>query len=459
MIVCPACGGNLKFNIKLQKLSCPSCDSAYDPYEFDDKNSDVEENNYETTIYTCPQCSGELESTDTDVTGFCPFCGASDIFYSRLSREMKPDYIIPFIKTKEDCKRLYKEKAAKALFLPKEYKDESYIDGFRGIYVPYWSYNLSQKGPIVVKAEKSHRSGDYIIHDHYDLMGDIDSFYNGVSHDASSSFSDEISESIAPFDVKAKKAFTAGYLSGFYADTADVTSDIYLKDATDFAISETADEIRHASKFKGYDFEDLNENTFNTTLDKIDRTMYPVWFMSYRNKDRVAYATVNGQTGKVSADFPIDIKKYLMFAAGLAVVLFIILNMMFTLKPSTVSTITAVLAVVSLVLYCIESSAIKHRENNELDRGYNAGVKVNGSIADSVRHMSPLPVVLSSVAFVMALICRIINSINDMVHYTTASICSVCIAVTLIYLIKDYNILATRPLPQFKRKGGDDSAK
>lgn len=48
----------------------------------------------------------------------------------------------------------------------------------------------------------------------------------------------------------------------------------------------------------------------NTECKEAASAMLPVWFLSYRNKDRVAYATVNGQTGKVAADIPVDSRKF-----------------------------------------------------------------------------------------------------------------------------------------------------
>ena len=36
----------------------------------------------------------------------------------------------------------------KAIFAPKELKDPKFIDGFRGIYMPYWTYYVTQKAPI-----------------------------------------------------------------------------------------------------------------------------------------------------------------------------------------------------------------------------------------------------------------------------------------------------------------------
>lgn len=88
--------------------------------------------------------------------------------------------------------------------------------------MPYWAFYISQKGSLSLNGKKTSRRGDYIITDHYALTGDLDAYYKGLSYDASSSFDDNISEELAPYNLKGMKAFTPAYLSGFYADTSDV---------------------------------------------------------------------------------------------------------------------------------------------------------------------------------------------------------------------------------------------
>ena len=110
MLSCPNCGGNLKFDIPSQQLSCEHSHTLFDPYDFDGKTSDAEESktfdgDYEVTIFTCPQCGGEILSTDNAAAGFCSFCGASTILYSRISHEKRPNYIIPFQKTKDSGRK------------------------------------------------------------------------------------------------------------------------------------------------------------------------------------------------------------------------------------------------------------------------------------------------------------------------------------------------------------------
>ena len=89
---------------------------------------------------TCPACGKSIKLNDEKPFGFCSFCGASTVLYSRIQKEQKPAYINPIQKTKEDCKQAYSSYMQKAFFVPNELKAPEFIDGFRGIYMPYWTY-------------------------------------------------------------------------------------------------------------------------------------------------------------------------------------------------------------------------------------------------------------------------------------------------------------------------------
>ncbi|MCR5501563.1 MAG: hypothetical protein K6F53_00990 [Lachnospiraceae bacterium] len=480
MIVCPNCGMNLKFNIPLQKLYCDSCNSSFDPYAFDSKTSDGiekakdegEEDTYEATVFTCPQCGGEIESTDTDITGFCSFCGASTIFYSRIKEEKKPDFILPFIKTKEECKAAFSAKAKRNPYVPKEYRDPSYIDGFRGIYMPYWSYNVDQKGPSSIPAELTHHSGDYIIHEHYKLSGDLDAFYHGITHDASSSFSDDISGAIAPYDVKQKKPFTAGYLSGFYADTADVSQEIYRNEVQSFADKHTTGLIKKEPPFRRYTFKDDPKMVkLNTKLAPAQKTLFPVWFLSFRKGDRIAYAAVNGQTGKVTADLPISLGRFYAGAAIISVLVFLLLNLIFTVKPRTTSVFALILSLITAFLYFFELNNMNIRDNKTDDKGYQSKIqnlddpakkrKVTAAVnvAAKNEHKASVPALVCLFGGAgVSLLGVLIKTIHDPFYYVIDVIAAILVAITLMFLIRDYNLLTTRPLPQFQKRGGDDNA-
>ena len=437
MFACPNCGGNLKFDIQTQQLGCEHCQTQMDPYAFEGKEKDaIEQTEYDVTIFTCPQCGGEILSTDTSAAEFCSFCGASTILYSRLSKEKRPNYIIPFQKTKEDCKSAYSSMMKQAIFAPDELKNPKHIDSFRGIYMPYWAFHMAQEGAFSLSGSKSKRRGDYIYTDHYALKGELEAYYKGLSYDASSSFDDNISAQIAPFDVKGMKSFTPAFLSGFYADTADVKAEKYTADAERIAFNNSIGAIYR--EFSGVNVDPLASPTsLLTEVKEIDSAMFPVWFMSYRNGDRVAYATVNGQTGKVVTDLPIDVKKYTIGSLLLAIPIFILLNLFFTVVPSTLLVLTTILSVICLVLFSIERGQLAKKEPE--------AKKSLGMIA-------------SIIAIVIGVIVLVLQPASDIFYYGAAVISLAALFITIKDIIASYNILATRRLPQFDRTGGDDRA-
>ena len=536
MYECPNCGGNLKFDILSQQMACAYCDTHLDPYSVKKETDAIEEQYFEATIFTCPQCGGELFSTDNEAASFCSFCGASTILSSRISREKRPDFIVPFKKTKEDCKKAYGQKMRKAFFLPKQLRDPQYIDGFRGIYMPYWTYQLVQRGTVSIKGETSQRKGNYIYTDHYNLQGDLDAYYLGYSYDASTSFYDNISEALAPYDAKELVHFTPTFLSGFYADTADISPEMYLDDAKEKADENTFKRMKGEKAFKSYTIpaSENKKKNFRTRLRKADNTMYPVWFLSYRNKDRIAYAAVNGQTGKVVADMPIDPGRYLAASLILALPIFILLNLFFTFKPATLLAVALLLLFGAILTYLKELEAIFRREHNLDDKALNwkkdqdgipreeipkkkadgkkkkvrkrglsvllmalacyVGVFVLATISVifNVNSFAELLIVLCwpaailgtvicgvkgirqekkvkngrfSPGFIIAMVVvaagalvGLAKPVSDIYYYGGAILALAAVLYIFVDIIRNYNKLAMRRLPQFDKRGGDDRA-
>lgn len=523
MYQCPNCSGNMKFYIPSQMLRCDYCTTEMDPYAFH-QQSDVEESNdFNVTIFTCPQCAGELMSTEYEATAFCSFCGASNILTSRISSEKRPSYIIPFQKTKEDCKASFHKMMKKSLYTPKQLRKVDNINGFRGIYMPYWFYNVSQKGPGRVKGTDCYRSGDYVITDHYNLDFYVDSEYDHISFDSSASFADNLSTAIAPFDVRKAKEFTPAFLSGFYADTADVIPEVYTEDATAIANKATYKQLTQTPAFRKYDIQDSGNNSqktllFNTQCSSVERAMLPVWFLSYRQGDRIAYAAVNGQTGKIAADLPVDPKRYLFGSLLTAIPLYILLNMFFTPTPTATLLWSIFFAIFTLILYTVEIFQIKRKDNDEDDKGmmskkafYNPNktnrVKIpttfliiilvtlvcfcvftlpsfiSISMID-ITSLGFIPIVASvvfsfiighnikqlkvtkkhygfigaSLSLIISTFVIILNPVWDYIYYIGAIASIVAIFFSIYDLIYYFNILATRKLPQFNRTGGDDCA-
>lgn len=560
MIKCPNCSGSLRFHISSQKMKCDFCNAQFDPYEFDKKTKTINETEipdveafvvddriytYNTTVFVCPECGGELLGTDTDVTGFCSFCGANVIFHSRISEEKRPEYIIPFQITKEECKSIYEKKIKRAWYAPKELKNVEYIDGFRGIYVPYWMYDVEQREEISLKAVKEDERGSQTLMQYFELSGYVNADYERILFDASASFSDNISEVIAPYQFIRMKKFTPGFLSGFYADTSDVDYWVYEEDVIDRVRDLSIDMIQTELSYDGYAADkqqfrkkETIQNNSGIQVEKIENVMLPVWFMSYRNKDRVAYAVINGQTGKISADIPVDYKKYLLGTVLCTIPIFLLFNFFFTVKPENLLMLISVIAVVVGVIYGVQMKNIYLKEKYLDDKGVLAKLKKSNVIAKEnkkkrrkgdvdirinimfleeivmelfkitgsagaviviflfiwsmfgeiikmkflkegiilifeilvmdywifrfrkyhVKASGYIGILFLAAAFAVNSIVTFLHPVSDIYYYMAAMISLFAVFLSTTCIIRQHNRLATRKIPQFDRKGGDDGA-
>lgn len=404
MYKCENCSSALKYNIVTGKLQCEYCNACFPPYHFQTEQS-ASQDTFETTTFTCSQCGAKIISEDTTLATFCSFCGTPAYLKGHTTRETCPKYIIPFYKTKEDCKKSYQKLFRFAPFTPNGLKDPESIENFRGIYMPYWLY--SYKGAL-----------------------SEDEF----SADASSSFADDLSEAIAPFHTDRKKPFTPAYLSGFYADTNDVPSSVY-----------------HGGNPLGSLLERLHSSDAHADL-----ALFPVWFLSYRKGDRIAYAAVNGQTGKASADFPIDEKKYILGSLILAVPIFVFLSSFFTIKPPIVLLISAILALLCAVISKKQLLRIQIKESGQDDKGKMASARFSSDTEYTIRKWPTL--IKPVLAILLSAAIFILNPVADIYYYAGAIVCMCMVCWSFTDIFKYHNILATRKLPQFHERGGDEFA-
>lgn len=401
MYECPSCGAGLEFNPKTQMLECKYCNSTFDPKDLEklhlkdakgdkgfsvenskDENGNEKVDVYEAIVYRCTQCGAELITTDETIATFCSYCGSSAVLEKRNETKAAPSYIIPFTKSKEECEQAYKSKLKRAFFAPSDMLKTQQVEKIRGIYMPYWVYSFDKDGEQTNTGSRySHRIGDYVYYDDYTITTNIKAGCDGVSHDAAANFADNLSEAIAPFSMKEKKDFSPTYLSGFYADSEDVNGEVYREECRQIANEQAANELKKDSTYSKYGCKpQVSMQPKDTKLG-----LFPVYFLATRNKagDRISYAVVNGQTGKVAAEIPIDFKKYLIATLILSVPLFFLLNGFLTLTPTKIIIASIIFNIISLIISSVQLNKVIAREKMIDDKG-NVSKKGNKNDSSNV---------------------------------------------------------------------------
>ena len=456
MIKCPNCTGELDFDVTDQVVKCTYCGSKFNPKEAQLKVKTAKEKKavegYEGKGYTCTQCGATLMTFDETAITFCSYCGSQAMIEEQMIKMDKPEFIIPFQKTKEECVKAYKSKVAKSLFAPNYLKTDTTLDKFRGIYMPYVIYKLEKNGNSTFKGSKySHRSGDYQIYDDYTINADIEASYKGLSYDLLSKYYDKYSNAI-PFNYKKSEEFNPNYMVGFYADAGDVAKETYDNDARNTAARDTTRFLTKYKEFKKYGCSNP-QASLNVEERKIG--MFPVYFLAVRDKnDKLYYAVVNGQTGKVAADIPISFAKYFFGSLILAVIIFLLINGWLILTPFKVTFFSIVASAISMIASFSQSSSINRIQNHSDDLGY-MSIKENREKKKTNTGTFKF-IYKELIAILLPIVVCFINPVSDTYYYTASLISLALVVLSFKDLIDEHNILVSNKLPQLEKRGGDE---
>ena len=447
MAHCPNCGGEVRFSIDSQDLACQNCQTHFDPVTYNRTPESMEQDVYETKVFTCPNCSAEIESTDLSATGFCAYCGSAVVFESRIKQEKKPQKIIPFQITKEQCKEIYLKKIHSFYYRQRDLEDPAYLDRFVGFYLPYWLYNYHFGGEINLKGDRKYVRGNYVIMEDYSLSGKLKGEVEGIPFDASLRFDDNISAVIAPFSREKMKEFTPNYLLGFYSEIADTDYSGYEKEAFSMLGEELGRFVKGSNGFGTEDIR-IHGGINPYSLDKemtVGRGMFPIWFLSYKKRDRIAYAVVNGQTGKIYCDIPIDEQKFQRASLLMAVPIFLVLNLFIQISAESLPIYTLALSFFLIFLSQLQMKKIQERDKEALRYS-----KEQKKQEETNRKKSGTSLAL--IALFLSVAILIWHPVRDEYYYIAAALSALVSILSLRMMIRKFNVLTTRAVPDFFEK-------
>lgn len=523
MLKCPNCGGKMVFHIPSQTMVCQSCGSKISPEQYDIDNH-AETSSYETNVYLCPNCGAELTSPDEQAVSFCSYCGSQNIIPGKLEKQQAPQEIIPFRLSKKRCQNLYTKKASRTWFLPDELKKGQYLEQFRGIYIPYYAIDVSFMNPGTVDAYRMIPMGlSEYLREEYRISVSAENNKGRYMRDASSNLDDTISREISDYPTQAQK-FHVGYLAGFYADCADVSPMKYKQDVEKEA-EEDAVGMAESVVNRGIRIDRKSEHMTVTSHSRFGaqcRSFYtrllPVWFLTWRKGNRVCYTVMNGVSGSMHCDFPVDHKKYLNTAAIISAVIFVLLMFLNTFTAPTMLGIVDVMGVIMTGVLAGELKRLQEQENHIHDIGSrqyrgapparpkttrkigigcmvsliyvvifmgSALLAVSGSVGyySTLRFLSfvcsiagvifmirgvkngskvhekgmALYPVLCTVPVLISLVLSYLQIPYDWLYYLVAMAILVASTVSAFALIRIYDLISTRPLPSFfSREGGNN---
>ncbi len=299
---CPACGGAVSYDAASEKLACRWCGN-----DFDAEGLEATVVSGGLNGYLCPECGAELMSDDFIAATTCPYCGSNQVAPHRFEGDFKPDGIIPFSITRTQALKNYEQTLAEKELLPDDFATRSSIASVQGVYVPYWLFSGTVDFDFTFYWTDNRKDSD--LWGYKRRVGTYE--YTQVPADGSRRMPDDMMDSVEPFQFDALVPFSDEYLPGFVAerytmepDAVRERADLRAKNTSVRAVKETLDLDSWHSKLL-----EQKRSSAVATCDGIEQALLPVWLIVVRYRDQSILVGVNGQTGKVAANLPIDEQK------------------------------------------------------------------------------------------------------------------------------------------------------
>ena len=327
-------------------MKCPYCDTefemetlaAYDRelngQQADDMKWDAAtpdswqgENAQGMRSYVCNSCGGEIIADESTAATECPFCGNPVVMMQQFAGTLKPDLVIPFQLDKKAAMAALKKHYGGKRLLPKAFKDENHLKKIQGIYVPVWLFDAQAEADVRYKATQvrtwSDKNYDYTQTSHFAVSRSGSIGFAQIPVDGSTKMDDALMESIEPFHLSKAVDFQTAYLAGFLADKYDVDAQQSIERANQRVKRSTEEAFRET--VQGYTTVYPDSTSVRLQNGKTRYALYPVWILNTKWKDKTYTFAMNGQTGKLVGDLPLDKGAYkrwlfgIMTAVGAAV--------------------------------------------------------------------------------------------------------------------------------------------
>lgn len=320
---CPSCGATIEYDPATRGMLCSYCgyrkelqspenDAGVSEIDFDQAESTQSFNwGAEKKVVICHNCGGEEIYDALETAAVCSFCGSTQVMPAAGAQSIAPGGVCPFIVPVDHAGGLFTKWLKCRIFTPTEAKRQARPNAFRGVYLPYWTFDTMTTSTFSGRAgnDRMVKRGDHTVTetDWRNVSGVYQEFINDYTVVGTNKEGNALVRRAEPFDFSQLVPYRPELLAGFGAERYSIG----LKDAWAQAqeairsilrgnIAKYIRRVWHADRAEGI--------RFSTQYDKVTYKyiLLPVWLSSFTYKGKLFQFVVNGQTGKVGGKAPIS---------------------------------------------------------------------------------------------------------------------------------------------------------
>lgn len=336
---CPCCGGTMNYDPATKSMHCPFCEHTEEIPEEEDMPASAEELDFNSAEETgnrdwgsekktviCKNCGAEIIYDALDVANKCPYCDSNQVMEAHDKDSLAPGGVIPFQITDEEASARFKKWINRKWFCPKVAKQTAQPDRFKGIYLPYWTYDTQTetyyRAQYGIDRHVTGKDGkSQTVTDWYRTSGNYSEFIDDQLVLASSRHNASMLKGLEPFQTSANKSYKPEYVAGYVAERYSIglkdgweTAKKFIQQRLNQNINSTIRRAKNADRVRNLTLSTVYKNITYKYL------MLPVWCSNFSYNGKIYQFMVNGQTGKVSGKTPISaLKVAIAVGAGLIV--------------------------------------------------------------------------------------------------------------------------------------------
>jgi predicted RNA-binding Zn-ribbon protein involved in translation (DUF1610 family) len=291
---CEVCGGL----IDEEDLFCANCGTEAPQSDTTEHDKTVTS----THNFHCDGCGASMSYDAAAQALLCPFCGSDNVSKQPDAKILRPQSVVPFVKTQADVQQIMRDWLGKGYWRPGDLAKEAEITKATAVYVPYWVFKAKTHTFWTADTDRTPAGarGDW-----FPLFGEHYGEYEGALIGASSTLTPAETSDICPFDLAQATAPEEINYDGLISEQFRVPR----KYARPLArkVWEEAERNACAPYVPG---KSRNVKVNVRVEDQhSEPILLPVWILAYRYEDKVFRFLVNGQTGKATGKAPTSWKK------------------------------------------------------------------------------------------------------------------------------------------------------
>lgn len=335
---CPQCGAVTAYSAADGGLTCTHC-SYYEAPQKPIVGRAAEQ--FEFTVETmtraaqgwgaerkelnCQNCGASISLPEDSLTAACPFCGSNKVIQRQAAQDLlRPRFVLPFKITEADCARIARQWLGNSWMLPSDLCSIADLGGFTGLYLPYWTFDADLQADWKAevghtKTERYYDNGEWKTRTVMEWRwesGKAALHIDDLLIPGSARLSQNLLSQIGDFDLSALAPYEPNYLAGFQAKAYDIP----LETAWETGRHAMREQARQACLNQASTPQVRN---FSMNLDYANETwryvLLPVYVAHYAYMGETYQTLVNGQSGAIAGQRPVDWNKvWLAIAAVLS---------------------------------------------------------------------------------------------------------------------------------------------